>query len=237
MSEAITKKRIADALQSLSIAHSPHEVFFDFVASAAYAFVNLLEPDSKKKAAREESYLSLQKKYSPEEVKKFGDILGMTLLYADQEDGIYDVLGPIYESMGISNKKTGQFFTPQNVAELVANLAIDPTVEEKIKEHGYITIYEPASGAGVNVLMAAQSLKNRGYNPQQVMLVYAADIDKNCMYMTYFHLSIYGIPAVVQHCDTLSMAEWDRWETPAYWLGLWNWRERYERQYKKPDYR
>ena len=235
--ESITKKQIVDALLNVSMAHAPHEVFFDFVASAAYSFANLMEYDENRKRTREESYLAIQKKYKPEESAKFGDILGMMILYAEQQDGIQDILGPIYEGLGLSSKQTGQFFTPQHVADLMARLAMDADVETSIKDRGFVKVYEPTCGAGVNLLMAAQALLKRGYNPQQVMFVDAADIDRNCVYMTYLHLTIYGIPAVVRHQDTLALTTWDRWETPEYRLGLWEWRDRRGRWHQEPGHR
>ena len=33
-------------------------------------------------------------------------------------------------------------------------------------------------------------------------------------YMAYIQLSLYGIPAMVIHGNTLTMEEWDRWYTP-----------------------
>jgi hypothetical protein len=32
--------------------------------------------------------------------------------------------------------------------------------------------------------------------------------------MAYIQLSLYGIPAMVIHGNTLTMEEWDRWYTP-----------------------
>lgn len=42
----------------------------------------------------------------------------------------------------------------------------------------------------------------------------AQDIDIRCVWMAYIQLSLYGIPAMVIHGNTLTMEEWDRWYTP-----------------------
>lgn len=42
----------------------------------------------------------------------------------------------------------------------------------------------------------------------------AQDIDIRRVWMAYIQLSLYGIPAMVIHGNTLTMEEWDRWYTP-----------------------
>ena len=44
------------------------------------------------------------------------------------------------------------------------------------------------------------------------------DIDSKCVHMAYIQLSLYGIPAVVVHGDTLSLKTWSTWITPIYLL-------------------
>lgn len=41
----------------------------------------------------------------------------------------------------------------------------------------------------------------------------AQDIDIRRVWMAYIQLSLYGIPAMVIHGNTLTMEEWDRWYT------------------------
>ena len=43
--------------------------------------------------------------------------------------------------------------------------------------------------------------------------------------MTYVQLSLYAVPAVIKHGNTLSMNEWSNWYTPAYMLGAWYWKD------------
>ncbi len=43
--------------------------------------------------------------------------------------------------------------------------------------------------------------------------------------MAYIQLSLYGIPAVVIHANTLSAEEWSRWYTPVYIIEGWIWRQ------------
>lgn len=57
------------------------------------------------------------------------------------------------------------------------------------------------------------------------MVVTATDVDIKCVWMTYLQLSLYGIPAVVIHGNSLSMQEHSRWYTPVYILDGWVWRQ------------
>jgi len=100
--------------------------------------------------------------------------------------------------------------------------------DKDIQEQGYISALEPACGSGAMVLGFAQAMKDCGYNHSQQMLATCIDIDIDikCVYMCYLQLSLYGIPAVVIHGNTLTVEEWSHWYTPAYIFGGWSWRSR-----------
>ena len=91
-----------------------------------------------------------------------------------------------------------------------------PTVvkEPFMKENGEIRYKE-------HMLIAyAKTLLDAGYNYCEKMVGMAVDIDITCVYMSYVQLSMYGIPAVVIHGDSITVEEWSRWYTPAYvWSG------------------
>jgi hypothetical protein len=40
--------------------------------------------------------------------------------------------------------------------------------------------------------------------------------------MTYIQLSLYGIPAIVRHGNSLTMQSWSQWLTPVYIMGGWS---------------
>ena len=44
--------------------------------------------------------------------------------------------------------------------------------------------------------------------------------------MAYLQLSLYGIPAVIIHGNSLTNEEWSRWYTPVYMVEGWPFRER-----------
>ena len=129
---------------------------------------------------------------------------------------------------------TGQFFTPQHISEFMGKIAaID--VGRTIDEYGYCSVLEPASGSGTMVLGFAQAMKEQGYNYQKQLLAQAVDIDIRCVHMTYLQLSLYGIPAVVIHGNSLSMEEWSHWKTPMYLLGGWPIHSAFQQRYEEKN--
>jgi hypothetical protein len=65
-----------------------------------------------------------------------------------------------------------------------------------------------------------------GFNPCSQMVATAIDIDAKCAHMCYLQMSLYGIPAVIIHGNTLTCQEYSRWYTPVYLLNGWIWREK-----------
>ena len=56
-----------------------------------------------------------------------------------------DVLGQTFHDLGVENKWKGQFFTPINLSDLMAELSFD-------EKNGFAKVYEPACGAGSTIL-------------------------------------------------------------------------------------
>lgn len=128
--------------------------------------------------------------------------------------------------MELHNKWTGQFFTPGNVCEMMGSMACGDEIQEKVRNKGYITLNEPACGSGAMVIGFCKAMKDRGLNYCSQVVVTAQDIDFKCVAMTYLQLSLYGVPAVVIHGNTLTVDEWSRWYTPIYVLNGWQRRQR-----------
>ena len=74
------------------------------------------------------------------------------------------------------------------------------------------------------VLGFARAMLEKEMNYCTQLVVLATDIDLKCVYMCYLQLSLYGIPAVVIHGNTLTLEEWSRWFTPVYIAHGWAWR-------------
>lgn len=222
------KAGLIKLIKAASYTQATWEVYSDFVEMAAIAISNSVDRVNRKK--REEKYLNLISKYDKKRQPLFGQMLGELVMAMERavvtEGGPTDILGPVYHELELHNKWVGQFFTPVNICDMMGQLVLnDGLAERAIKDKGYITLDEPCTGSGAMILSFAKALARRleseDFNYQTQLFVSARDIDLKCVCMTYIQLSLYNIPAIVTHGDTLSLKEWDRWYTPAYILNGW----------------
>ena len=206
-------------IKKLSYRRNTWQVFNDFVEVCALTISNSVDKENWEE--REKQYLEIIGRYNKKEVDLISHMFAKLVIELDEcyvRGELDDVLGRLFHALGLHNKWKGQFFTPPNIANMMAEMTVE-NCGEIIKEKGYMTIGEPACGSGVMVLGAANSLRNQGFNHQKHMVVTATDVDLKCVHMAYIQFSLYGIPAVVIHGDTLTMEEWSRWYTPMY---VWN---------------
>ncbi len=214
------KDNIIKLIQKFSYRHQTWQVFSDFVEMSAIAISNSIDWPQREK--REEQYMSIISRYEPKEVEKFPELFGALISALEDEltgGGPGDILGQVFHSLELHNKWTGQFFTPVHICEMMGQIALGD-YESIIDKKGYLTLSEPCAGSGAMVLGFAKAMQQKKYNYCSQMVVTAVDVDLKCVYMTYLQLSLYGIPAVVIHGDTLLVKEYSRWYTPVYiWDG------------------
>lgn len=198
--------------------HRRHEVFRDFCELAALSIsnrVDLLQYD-----AREARYLEIVKRYEREEVECFPRMLGC--LVESLEGGHKDALGPIFEALQLADHWKGQFFTPFEVSRMMAKMLLSGAAAE-IERKGFITLMEPAAGAGGMVIAAASALLDEGVNYQQTMHATLIDVDATACHMAYVQMSLLHVPAIVIHGNALVPdTVWGHWVTPAHVMGLWD---------------
>lgn len=202
--------------------HDTCTVYSDFMEMATCAlqkpfeFVNGKDVDKK--------YKEIINQYTREEQFKIPHLLGIFIAIMEEEaqhKRFTDVAGYLFSELNLIDKKTGQFFTPQSVCDLTANVMPDKEIKKVIDEKGYITLDEPSCGAGAMILSFATRMAQLGYNPQQKLLVRATDIDRRCVNMTFVQLSYYALPGVVFHGNSLAQKTWDKLYTPFYILNGW----------------
>ncbi len=215
------KKAIVAIVQQVGRRHGQHRVFSDVMECAAIAISNAV--DMRSHAKREERYLQIVGGYKPDEVKLLPAVLGH--LGAMLEEGMRDALGEVYSDLELTNAEAGQFFTPYHVAKLMAEMTVGAGIKDEVERKGFITVQEPAVGAGGMVIALADAMLAAGVNYQQHMRVHGIDIDLRCVHMAYLQFSLLNIPAVVIHGNTLSAEEYSHWYTPAWILGGWAWKK------------
>lgn len=210
-------KEIIDEFKMLATHKDMWQVYKEFLELSAIAYSNICDKAQAKD--REERYLEIIKTYKSGQADHIAKILALIVL--EMEKDPQDILGKIFMELGLGSSWTGQVFTPQNLADMLAELSFK---EDEIKERGYITVMEPAVGGGVTIIGLAKVMLKKGYNPQKQLLAICGDIDIKAVHMTYIQLSMLGIPAIVGHQDTLTQEIMSTWYTPNYILDLWRYK-------------
>ncbi|MFK4087254.1 N-6 DNA methylase [Kribbella sp. NPDC020789] len=198
------------------------EVFDDFVEMSALTFRNAV--DSWGYDEREAQYLRTAGRYDRQELNRFAHALALVVEAMEQEP--CDVLGRLYMELELGNGRLGQFYTPYDVARLMAGMQID-AIAERVRSHGFAKLYEPACGAAAFIVAVSQEMRTAGLNPQTQLHVTAEDIAPQAVHMAYIHLSLLHVPAVVHRRNTLTMETFDTWQTPAHILDGWGWKLRH----------
>ena len=135
------------------------------------------------------------------------------------EHGTGDTLGDTAALLGTLSKDAGQFFTPPEVCQLLNRLVGGPTaaaVETAVRTHGYMSIHEPAAGAGGMVLACADTVRDAGFDPAIHLYADAWDIELSAWQMCFVQLSLRQIPARVVLGNTLTLEVRQELHTAAY---------------------
>lgn len=210
-------KELSALLRDNARRHRLHRVFSDFCELAALAISNSV--DKRQYEAREARYLQVVGAYEPDEVARFPHMLAVLVNWLSCD--FADCLGELFMSLELGDHYKGQFFTPYHVSALMAGLTVGDA-RAHIARQGFITVSEPASGAGGMLIAVAEAIQDQGLNYQQVMHATAVDVDLTAVHMTYIQLSLLHVPAVVVHGNTLALTEHGHWLTPAHVLGGWD---------------
>lgn len=176
-----------------------YEVFCDWIRCCSISISNatdMFHDDVYEE--RERNYLDTIRRYTKEDIKLFGEMLGTLALALEEK--MEDILGQVYMESGMGSKAAGQFFTPYHLSKLCAALVLP----EPDKNGNYL-INEPSCGGGGMIIAAAAELKKNGIKYQRCMKVVAQDLDWKGVYMCYLQLSLLGIDAVVIQGDSLDM--------------------------------
>jgi hypothetical protein len=218
------RKEFVKMFRSLCCSHSTWDVWRDVIFMIAAEFSQPFDF----RETREETYKSTAKKYSKQELEIFIKMLA-ELVFAFEKDGFDDILGSIYMELELGNNQRGQFFTPYPVCRVMSEMTLE-NCAEKIERKGYISINDPAVGAGALLIAAAETMKNHGINYQQNALFVAQDVDPVAAQMALIQMSLLGMAGYVIVGNTLTadFSGYDYWYTPMYFHKAWVRRRAFE---------
>lgn len=214
--------------------HNRWTVWADFVVMAAISISNTVDKSNAK--GREETYMALASKYDKQELecicRMFAEVVGGIDENPDQ-----DFLGEMFMALDLGNDHNGQFFTPYNVCKMMAKMTYGKDLEEKIEQRGWVSVNDPACGAGALLIAFANECKLQHANYQTSVLFVAQDIDYIVGCMCYIQLSLLGCPGYVVIADSIlnpctgidgkplvpTPGE-NIWYTPMYFWDVWHYR-------------
>jgi type I restriction-modification system DNA methylase subunit len=171
---------------------------------------------------REKLYLSASESYTSDELERIAELFALTFM-ALEENPNQDFLGHIFCELKLHNERTGQFFTPYHVAELMSKLSYGDWKSE-IQKKGYISVNDCCCGAGSLLIAFANAAKEQGLNYQQDVLFAAQDIDYTAAMMCYIQLSLLGCAGYVKIGDSLTpnpSSQENIWYTPMCFSDIW----------------
>lgn len=227
------QKQIVKAFDGLCGRHGRWEVWADWITLSACSISNAV--DWAHREERGKTYRTIQDKYTPAEIGTMGQMLGMVTA-ALEENPDQDLLGDLFMQLELGNDHNGQFFTPYSICKAMAALNC-PNLAGQIQEKGWISVNDPACGAGALLVALANECTRQDINYQQTVLFTAQDIDYAVGMMCYLQLSLLGCPGYVAIGDTIAHPataldcrglvprdEGNIWYTPLYFHRTWHWR-------------
>lgn len=211
MKQKSTKDELVEEIRKLSSSEGLNTVFTTFLEITATSIAAQMDPANA--AERKKRYQEIARKIKPESLTSYARMFALLYLtIREHENDPCDILGDIYHELRLNNEWNGQFFTPDNICRMMAQI-INPVDEFTDKEKP-VTINEPTCGSDTMIIGAIWAMQRQNFDYRHKAFFVAQDIDIRCVWMAYIQLSLYGIPAVVIHGNTLTVEEWSRWYTP-----------------------
>ena len=217
------KKEFIQIFDTLSQTRHRYEVFRDFVICASASLHNAAVHSE----VLESRYMEAIHRYPKEETLLFPKLF--TQLVDILNTHPHDALGQLYMELDLGSEHMGQYFTPSEISKLMAKLQ---GAAARLENQQYITLHDPASGAGGMILAVADDLIQAGYDPAQKMWAQCIDIDRTAAMMCYIQLALWNIPAQVIVGNTLSMTQEEVYYTPAHYMHRWE--ERLRKDWEEP---
>ncbi|MDO4841639.1 MAG: N-6 DNA methylase [Phoenicibacter congonensis] len=234
-------KEFVKTFNTLSQRHNPWTVWSDFIAM--YACVLSLtfdRTDRQRFEDREKELQETSKRYTKQELTVFDRLFKITVESLARNPQ-QDFLGRLYMSLDFGRQWQGQFFTPWQVAYMMAQMTMGPA-EDFLQGREYASTCDCCCGAGCMLLAAAAAYENKEKDriPQRDLLLIGQDLDRTVALMCYIQLSILGYAGYVAVGNTLTSPiggpvlfpkigeGGELWFTPGWFTPVWSNRRQLE---------
>ena len=168
------QKTIIKLLNSLEGRYSRWDIWQDFIVLSAVSIANAFGGPYREQ--REAMYLERSKKYSTSELEVLAQMLAEVVDEMEQNPD-QDMLGELFMALGLANEWKGQFFTPYDICRAMAAMNLGEDLKSQIEEKGWVSVSDPACGAGALLLAFANECKRNHINYQTSVFFVAQDID------------------------------------------------------------
>ena len=194
------KREFLKIFNTLCTSKMAWQVWADWISAVACAMSIAADRSKDRYEKRSKEFRESMKRIGDlEKAQKLFDIM----VDAFEADPGQDFLGEIYMELGLGNHWRGQFFTPISICKMMASVTMDESVH-KLAEERWISVNDPACGAGATLIAAAEYYRQKGINYQQRVLFVGQDIDRVTAQMCYIQLTILGCPGYVVVANTLA---------------------------------
>jgi N-6 DNA Methylase len=176
-----------------------YELYRDWL-EAVWAFLDAVN--------RPREFRQCLDRYSVEEAAEMARIFGV---YTDAVAAtpFRDILGELFMRLDIHSVRSGQVFTPWDVAVMMARMQFDRTrFEELVRTKGEMTVADPAVGSGALLLAFAKVVHDEmGRSAVNRLRLYGTDIDMRCVLMCRIQLRMNGLDAFGRMAGRLARGE------------------------------
>lgn len=188
------------------------EVFADFCEAAYCAIAKRASPYADQRETLEKQYMQVVARYpNKDDVRKMPELLAIATIAIGA--GGLDFMGQVAGELGALDAGLGQFFTPYDVSRLIAEMNLGDAAD-MIAERGFITVQEPAAGAGGMLVAAADALEAQDLSLHDVWME-AIELSRGTFHMLYLQLALRGIAGRVICGNALSNETFISAFTPA----------------------
>lgn len=151
------RNELISEIKTLAQSNGLNTVFTTFLEITATSIAAQMDPQNAEE--REKRYQEIASKMTPEMLSSYARMFALlTLVTRAHAEDPCDILGDIYHELRLNNEWNGQFFTPDHICRLMAQLANVDVPEDK---EGPITINEPTCGSGTMVIGAVWAMQRK----------------------------------------------------------------------------
>ncbi len=179
------------------------EIFRDFCELSYCALAKRVCPDEAQRDALEVQYMEVVGRYrNKDDIRRMPELLA--IMAGMIGNGGCDFLGMVAGELGVLDTKLGQFFTPYEVSRMMAEMTLTDA-KAIIEAEGFITIDEPAAGAGGMLLAVADTIEGMGFVLETSVWFRATELSRATYHMAYLQLTARGLAGQVIHGNSISM--------------------------------